>query len=111
MPKGGKQARKLYIMSNYLHGFIQRIFVRYFSITKPPQSECISFYIGKSSREIINLHKDCIVNNQFSLIEIRLDNATLACEMNQDVCIDARLFRDKELICESVLFESNQLKN
>jgi len=98
-------------MSNYLSGFIQRIFVRYFSITKPPQSECISFYIGKSSKEIINLHKNSIVDNQFSLIEIRLDNATLTCEMYQDVCVDARLFRDKELICDPVLFKSNQLKN
>jgi len=98
-------------MSYFLSGFIQRLFIRYLSFTQQPQNECISLYIGKSSKEIINLHKNCIVDNHFRLIEIRLDNATLTCEMYQDVCMDARLFKDKGQLFEPTFFESNQLKN
>lgn len=111
MQKGGKQARKLYGMSKLFTGLIQRIFIRYFSFTKPPQNKCISFYIGKTTEEIIRLHKDCFIENLSSLIEIRLTDATLTCDMYKDVCIDARLFRDEEFICEPIFFESNQLKN
>ncbi|MDU1906634.1 MAG: hypothetical protein E6772_17855 [Dysgonomonas sp.] len=111
LQRGGKQARKLYGMSKLFTGLIQRIFIRYFSFTKPPQNECISFYIGKTTEEIIRLHKDCLIENSSSLIEIRLTDATLTCEIHKDVCIDARLFRDEELVCEFVFFESNQLKN
>lgn len=97
-------------MSHFLSGFIHRLFVRYFT-TKPPQNESVSFYIGKTTEEIISLHQDAVVNKQLSTIEIRLIDATLACDMYKDVCIDARLFRDKKLICESPFCESNQLKN
>jgi len=98
-------------MSYFLSGFIQRLFVRYLSSTKPPQNECIFFYIGKPSKEILNLHKDCTINKQLPLIEIRLSNGTLTCEMYKGICIDARLFRDKEPLFESTFSESNQLKN
>lgn len=98
-------------MSKFLSGFIQRIFIRYFSFTKPPQNECIAFYIGKTTEQITKAHDNCIVDNLSSIIEIRLTDATLTCEMYKDICIDARLFRDKDFICEPVFFESTQLKN
>ena len=98
-------------MSHFLSGFIHRMIVRYLSFTKSPQNECISFYIGKTTKEIKKLHKDCLIENSSSIIEIRLKDATLSCEIYKDVCTDARLFRDEELVCEPVFFESNQLKN
>ena len=111
MPKGGKQARKLYDMSHFLSSFIERIFIRYLSSAKPPQNEFVSFYIGKTTNEIINLHEDYIVDNLSSIIEIRLSDSTLTCEMYKDICIDARLFRDKESLCKEMFFDSNHLKN
>jgi len=94
-----------------ISGFIQWLFLRYLSSTKSPQNECVSSYIGKSSKEITDIHKHCRINEQLSLIEIRLSNGTLTCDMYKDVCIDARLFNDKGQLFEPVLFESNQLKN
>lgn len=98
-------------MSHFLSGFIHRMIVRYLSFTKPPQNEYMSFYIGKTTEEIKQLHKDCLVENSSSIIEIRLKDATLSCEIYKDVCTDARLFRDKEILCKSMFFESNNLKN
>lgn len=98
-------------MSHFLSSFIERIFIRYLSFTKPPQNEFVSYYIGKTTEQIIQAHKDCIVDNLSSIIEVRLTDATLTCEMYKDICIDARLFRDKELTCEPIFFESNQPKN
>jgi len=97
-------------MSYFLSGFLHRLFVRYFSNTKPPQNELIPFYIGKSSKEIIKLHKDCVFNKQLSTIEIRMKESTLTCDIYRGICIDARLFRDKNSICESGFF-SVHLKN
>lgn len=103
MPQGGKaNPQTIYNMSHFLSGFIHRLFIRYFS-TKPPQNECVSYYIGKTTKEIICLHKDAIVNKQLSIIEIRLMDATLTCDIYKDICTDARLFRDKESLFDSVL--------
>ncbi|HCO68221.1 MAG TPA: hypothetical protein DIT04_10770, partial [Dysgonomonas sp.] len=84
-------------MSYFYSAFIQRLFARYFN-TKPTQNERVPSYIGKTSEEIILLHKDCMVDKESSLIEIRLTEATLTCEMYNNICIDARLFRDKDLL-------------
>ncbi len=81
-------------MSYFFSGFIHRLIVRYFT-TKPTQNEYVSYYVGKTTKEIISLHKNAIVNKQLSTIEIRLIDATLTCDIYKDVCTDARLFRDK----------------
>jgi len=96
---------------SYFSGFIRRLFLRYLSSTKPPQNEYVSFYIGKSSKEILVLHKGCTVNKQLSLIEIRLSDSTITCEIYKDICVDARLFRDKDKLFESKFYESNHMKN
>lgn len=97
-------------MSYFLSGFIHRLILRYFS-TKPPQNESVPFYIGKTTEEIIQLHKDYSMDISCSIIEIRMKNATLTCDMYKGICIDARLFRDKDSVCEAVLSGSVHPKN
>lgn len=75
-----------------------------FSFPNLPDNIPVPCYIGKTTKHIIEtnpIHKLSYIDKNDTdrlTIEIRLKDASLTCILYKDICIDARLFSDGDIV-------------